>query len=54
LETAERKYVRWIQGMAAKQKRRKHYADVGTDRKRIILKQISKQRACEVGASDLG
>lgn len=40
--------------MAAKQKRRKHYGDVGIDRRRIILKQISKQRAREVGASDLG
>jgi hypothetical protein len=40
--------------MAAKQKRRKHYGDVGIDRKRIILKQMLNQRACEVDASDLG
>jgi hypothetical protein len=32
LETAERKYMMWIQGMAAKQNRRKHYGDVGIDR----------------------
>jgi len=40
--------------MAGKQKRRKHYGEVGIDRRRIVLKQISKQRACEVGACDLG
>jgi hypothetical protein len=53
LETAERKYMRCMQGMAGKQKRRKHYGDVVTDTRRI-LQQISKHTACEVGASNLG
>jgi len=46
--------MRCKQCVAGKQKRRNHYGDVGIDTRTIILKQISKHRACEVGASDLG